>query len=214
MRRRTYPLRWRLPLTYCHCYENPMLVELVQQDPEMDWTLLCEIPENAKAPSCDSVDYYLSDQYDLKCMKPYQKYCWLPSTNLQFPVIKHWFFASVFSLLIDDSLTRPENLICKNAANPTEYHEFNDVYGEVDGGTAYWQFVDSLPDPMRTVVVPIIIFGNGTVVDGAMWKPLGPFMFNLGILWQHIQSILQMAHFGIHQEQSVQSVYTWTDQGR
>jgi len=68
-----------------------------------------------KPPSHDSVLNYLSDQYDLECMKPHQKYCQLPTTNLQFPLIKHQFLVSVFSLLTDDSLTRPENLIFKDA---------------------------------------------------------------------------------------------------
>ncbi len=73
-------------------------------------------PKRPKPPSCDTVLNYLSDQYDLECMKPYQKYCQLPTTNLQFLVIKHQFLASVFSLLTDDSLTRPENLILKDAS--------------------------------------------------------------------------------------------------
>jgi len=98
-------------------------------------------PKMPKPPSHDTVLNYLSDRYDLECMKPYQKYCRLPTTNLRFPVIKHWFLASVFSLLTDDSLTKPENLIFKDATKPTEYREFNDVYSKVDSGTAYQQFL-------------------------------------------------------------------------
>ncbi len=94
-----------------------------------------------KPPSCDTVLNYLSDWYDLECMKLYQKYCQLPTTNLWFPVIKHQFLASVFSLLTDDSLTRQENLIFKDATKPTEYCEFNDVYSKVNSGTAYQQFL-------------------------------------------------------------------------
>jgi len=123
-------------------------------------------------------------------MKPYQRSCQLPTTNLMFPVVKHWFLASVFSLS-DDSLTRPENLIFKDAANLTEHCEFNDVYSEVDSGTAYWQFVESLLDPNRTIVIPIIQFGDGTVVDGAMHKPMEPFMFTLGIFWHISDPIWQ-----------------------
>jgi len=44
------------------------------------------------------------------------------------------------SLLTDDSLTRPEILIFKDAANPAEYHAFNNLYGEVDMA----QLTDSL----------------------------------------------------------------------
>jgi len=41
------------------------------------------------------------------------------------------------------------------------------------------------PDPENTIVVPIIIFGDGTVIDGALQKPLEPFSFTLGIFHQH-----------------------------
>jgi len=49
MRRRIYPLRWRQPLTCCHCSRIQCQFELVQPDPEMDSSVLCKIQENIKA---------------------------------------------------------------------------------------------------------------------------------------------------------------------
>jgi len=201
MQRRIYPLRWRQPLTCLLSLLQKSNASLNLYNQIWKWIdhYYVRSQKMSKPPSHDSV---------LECMKPYQKYCQLPTTNLQFPVIEHHFLASSFSLLTDDSLTRPENLIFKDAANPTEYHEFKDVYGEVDSGTAYWKFVESLLDPIRAVVIPIIIFGDGTVVDGAMCKPLEPFVFTFGIFWQHIQSNLTGWHILAYIKNNHYSLFT------
>jgi len=44
----------------------------------------------------------------------------------------------------------------------------------------------NLDDPDNTIIIPIIIFGDGTVVDGALWKPPEPISFTLGIFKQHV----------------------------
>jgi len=42
-----------------------------------------------------------------------------------------------------------------------------------------------IPNPDETVVFSIIMFGDGTVVDGAMRKSIEAYSFTLGIFQQH-----------------------------
>jgi len=88
---------------------------------------------------------------------------------------------------------QPENLISndwqKPAAAFTKHPE--GVFQEINSRSAYKDFVTKLHDPENTIVVPIIIFGDGTVVDGAQRKPLEPFSFTLGIFREHVWNMPQ-----------------------
>jgi len=94
----------------------------------------------------------------------------LPTSNLKFDMITHNFISSVFSLLTDEFLIQLEILISddwqKLAAAFTSNPE--GIFGELNSGSAYKDFVQDIPDPENTVAVPIIIFGDGTVIDGAL----------------------------------------------
>ena len=129
----------------------------------------------------------LSACYYLDCLKPYKSPCVLPMTNLEFDVITHDFISLVFLLLTDESLMQQENLIFDDWQKPAAAFTLNPegVFGELSSGSAYKEFVGKITDLENTIVVPIIIFGDGTVIDGALWKPLEPFSFTLGIFWQH-----------------------------
>jgi len=135
----------------------------------------------------------LSKRYHLDCLKPYKNPCVLPTTNLEFDVITHDFMSSIFSLLTDEELMQPENLIFddwqKPAAAFTKHPE--GVFEEINSGSAYKDFKNKLQDPENTIIIPIIIFGDGTVIDGAQRKPLEPFSFTLGIFWQHVWNMPQ-----------------------
>jgi len=59
-----------------------------------------------------------------------------------------------------------------------------DIHGEIHTNDAFQGYMKNA-NPDKTVVFSIIIFGDGTVVDGAMRKSIEPYSFTLGIFWQH-----------------------------
>jgi len=98
-----------------------------------------------------------------------------------------------FSLLTDKELMQLEILICDNWQKPavafTKHPE--GVFEEINSGSAYKDFVKKLLDPENTIIIPILIFRNGTVIDGAQRKHLELFSFTLDIFWQHVQNMPQ-----------------------
>jgi len=92
-------------------------------------------------------------------------------------VITHDFISLLFSLLTDEHLMKPENLIFDDWQKPaaSNTHIPMNVFGELNSGSAYKDFVSNLEDPDNTIVIPIIIFGDGTVVDGALQNPWNHF---------------------------------------
>jgi len=83
-----------------------------------------------------------------------------------------------------------ENLIFEKRKKTAAAFTLNPdgVLGELNSGSAYKEFVGKITDPENTMVVPINIFGDGTVIDGAFQKPLEPFSFTLGRFWQHTRA--------------------------
>jgi len=89
-------------------------------------------------------------------------------------------FYQFFSLLTDEDLMTPENLIFDNWQKPaaafTKHTE--GVFKKINSGSAYKDFVKKLCDPENTINLPTILFEDGTVIDGAQRKPLEPFSFS------------------------------------
>jgi len=65
---------------------------------------------------------------------------------------------------------------------------FENIYHEINSGSAYQDHVNNLHDPENTIVFPLILFCDGTVVDGAHRKPLEPISFTFGIFRQHARA--------------------------
>jgi len=96
-----------------------------------------------------------------------------------------------------ESLMKPENLIFKNDPNFPAIIDYGKpgVHGELHTGDAFQGYMGKIPNPDETVVFSIIIFGDGTVVDGAMRKSIEPYSFTLGIFQQHACENLQHGVF-------------------
>jgi len=143
-----------------------------------------------KPPPREGVIKFLASRYKLHCLMPCQTVCRLPSSNLLFNVVRHRFFACLFSLLTDKALMRPENLIFKNDANFPAAIDYSNpgVCGELHTGDAFNGYMKRIANPDKTVVFSLIIFGDGTVVDGAMRKSIEPYSFTLGIFRQHARA--------------------------
>ena len=146
--------------------------------------------EIKKPPSRESITKYLTNRYKLECLKPCQVVCKLPSTNLSFNVVCHHFFSCLFSLLTDESLMKPENLIFSNDKRKPASIDYSElgVYNELHSGEAFQSYMKKIIAPEQTVVLPLIIFGDGTVVDHALRKPMEPFSFTLGIFHQNVRA--------------------------
>ena len=105
-------------------------------------------------------------------------------------MVRHCFFVYLFSLLTDESLMRLGNLIFKNDANFPAAVDYGNpgVCGELHTGDAFKGYMKQIPNLDETVVFSIIIFGDGTMVDGAMRKSIEPYSFALGIFQQHARA--------------------------
>ena len=82
---------------------------------------------------------------------------------------------------------KPKNLIYKNARKPCKLRKDRGVIGEIDTASAYQEFCKKAPK--NAVVMPMIIFGDGTVIDGAMRKSLEPYSFTLAIFRQCVRML-------------------------
>jgi len=61
---------------------------------------------------------------------------------------------------------KPENLIFKNARHPCKLRKDRGVIGKIDTASAYQEFCKKAPND--AIVMPMIIFGDGMVIDGTM----------------------------------------------
>jgi len=95
----------------------------------------------------------------------------------------HQLLSSIFSLFMDEVLMQLGNLIHKNEKKLLKQRKHKGIYGEINTSTAFWK---SSKKNKKKLIVPIIIFGDGTVIDGAMQKSLKPFSFTFGIFWQSL----------------------------
>jgi hypothetical protein len=84
--------------------------------------------------------------------------------NIQ-DVICFDFATSLLSLLQDDNLMQPENLVV-DLDNPTSmYMPSDNKYGEAHTGERYRQLFQELIKSTKQLLVPIIVYLNGTAID-------------------------------------------------
>jgi len=79
------------------------------------------------------------------------------------------------------------NLIYKNARKPCKIRKDISIIGEIDTASAYLDCCKEVPK--GAIVMPMIIFGDGTVIDGAMQKSLELYSFTLAIFWQCVRGL-------------------------
>jgi len=74
------------------------------------------------------------------------------------------------------SLMQPCNLIFERTNPSIVQHVEPSILGEIHTGSAYKFYEQQHPN---TQIIPLIIFGDGTVIDGSMKKSMEPFSFTL-----------------------------------
>jgi len=139
-----------------------------------------------KPPSREAVNNFLEHRYRYECLRPHKFKCRLPTNNLIFDVIGHRFLYSLYSLFTDELLMQPHNLIFERTNPSIVQHVEPSILGEIHTGSAYKFYEQQHPN---TQIIPLIIFGDGTVIDGSMKKSMEPFSFTLGIFRQHVRML-------------------------
>ena len=119
----------------------------------------------------------------------------LPSGN-QKSITKFSFVSNLFSLLTDEDLMKPENLIFGN--NPfqrVQDHGHDHVFDDIETSEWYLKTQRTYCTSTKDVLVPIILFIDKTQVKA---KNIEPISFTLGIFKRHLRRTpLSWRNFGL-----------------
>jgi len=168
----------------------------------IDWVLHCKACISTEClPAREKVMKFLSDRYNLSCIKPTERDCILPSIALpiKIPVIPTQ--GCIYSLLTNPALMKAKNLLWDNPDDPSfvaPFERSNDkcVYGHTTSGMAYHSYCQTKAHIPNAVVIPIIIFTDGTFIDVNGRHTQEPVMMTLAIFndeicrkpkaWRHL----------------------------
>jgi len=95
--------------------------------------------------------------------------------------------------------------------------KYRGIIGKIDTASAYQECCKKAPK--GAIVMSIIIFGDGTVIDGAMQKSLEPYSFTLAIFWQCVRGLpIAWCNLGymkklyLHSSQDTQTLQHYSEQ--
>ena len=123
------------------------------------------------------------NRYNHNHLISYEKPCYLPHLQQEVNITCHSFVACLMSLLENEELMRKENLLF-DLEDPSKFPDLatiNGPKGEVDTGSAYvegWHKICTKDG--KDVMIPIILFIDGTFVDARGRHQLEPVCFTLG----------------------------------
>ena len=117
---------------------------------------------------------------NMTCLRPSQEIVTLAGDNLQLPVVRFDFIASLFSLFHDTTINRLENLAI-NPANPFgRYVSPDGLLGDVNSGAFYdMAYANLVTDPNKDFLACIIMQMDKTTVSEAAHLHSHPVMFTL-----------------------------------
>ena len=168
----------------------------------IDWVLHCKACISTEhLPAREKVMNFLNDRYNLSCIKPTERDCVLPSIALpiKIPVIPTQ--GCIYSLLTNPALMKAKKLLWDNPNDPSfvpPFERSNDkrVYGPTTSGMAYHSYCQTKAHIPNAVVIPIIIFTDGTFIDVNGQHTQEPVMMTLAIFndeicrkpeaWRHL----------------------------
>ena len=159
----------------------------------IDWVLHCKACITTdRLPARERVMNFLSDRYNLSCIKPTERDCVLPSIALpiKIPVIPTQ--GCIYLLLTNPALMKAKNLLWDNPNDPSfvpPFERSNDkrVYGATTSGMAYHSYCQTKAHIPNAVVIPIIIFTDGTFIDVHGRHTQEPVMMTLAIFNDEIR---------------------------
>jgi len=98
---------------------------------------------------------------------PKNKECILPSIGLPIYVPVHSFIHNMFSLLTATDLMTTENLLFDDKNDPSYVKPYNPTskLGDINTGEAYYQYYEMVKHVPNSVVVPLMIFADGILID-------------------------------------------------
>jgi len=153
----------------------------------VDWVLHCKASITKEClPQREKVMKFVSYRYNLSCLKPKEHECILPSIGLPIKVPVTLAQGCIYSLLSCPELMKAKHLLWENPLNPSfitafELSSKDRVYGPVTSGMAYHSYCQSKAHIPNAVIIPIIIFTDGTFIDVHGRHTQEPVMFTLGI---------------------------------
>ena len=145
---------------------------------------------------------HLKFKYDLKPIEPKTELINLPGSQSQIELVTHSFKSSLYSLLNDENLMRPENLLI-NPDNPFSA-PMSTYCGDINTGSAFMAARKEYITHSNELLCPIIFFIDKTHTDVNGRLCLEPIRFTLGIFnretrnnptaWRTIGYIYDQAH--------------------
>ena len=126
-----------------------------------------------------------SEKYGVGNIFPMTNRLWLPSNNM-ISVTTFDFEAQLFSLLTDEMLMRPENLIYGNDTfGRASDHLTSHVYDDVETSKWFLATQKKLCTHPKDILCPIILYIDKTYVKS---KPAEPISFTLGLFKRNIRN--------------------------
>jgi len=125
----------------------------------------------------------LNQQYMTEGNYPENKECILPSIGLPIYVPVHSFVHSIFSLLMASDLMTSNNLLFDNMEDPSYVKPYDPAskLGDINLGQAYYHYYDGVKHLPNCVIVSLMMFADGMLIDKCGCLNQEPWMYTLAI---------------------------------
>jgi len=109
--------------------------------------------------------------------------CYLPNIGLPIYVPVNCFLNSIFSLLTATGLMKSNNLLFHDTRNPSYVSTYkpDSPLADINTGDAYYRYYDLLVDKANSIIIPLMIFADGMLIDKNGRLVQEPWMYTLGI---------------------------------
>ena len=126
----------------------------------------------------------IKNRTNMKLIEPFTKNIYLPGSKLSIDIVLHDFKSSLYTLLMDESLMKDENLLINDSKLGKQNHLLlkSKIINDIDTGNAYKIGMKKyLSDNETDVLLPIIFFIDKTHTDVNGRLCLEQVRFTLGI---------------------------------
>jgi len=150
----------------------------------VEWLYQCDDMEAVtNLPKRQGLMKKLNNRYMMDGNYPQNKECILPSIGLPIYVPVHSFIHSIFSLLTATDLMTTENLLFHDKKDPSYVVPYNQTskLGDINTGEAYYQYYDRVKHIPNSVIIPIMMFADGILIDKCGRLNQEPWMYTLAI---------------------------------
>jgi len=150
----------------------------------VEWLYQCNDMEAlTNLPKRQRLMKVLNQQYMMEGNYPENKECILPSIGLPIYVPVHSFVHSIFSLLMASDLMTSNNLLFDNMEDPSYVKPYDPAskLGDINLGQAYYHYYDGVKHLPNCVIVSLMMFADGMLIDKCGCLNQEPWMYTLAI---------------------------------